>query len=106
MTKGDLVTTPLGPGRVAYVRYDHLAPADAPMPLAAVSVVLAERRLDPGYAGTLFPAKDVAPLTVAGDYSPYGPTRAACAVPGTAPAVLTNQLIRELIEAEDLYRRS
>lgn len=70
MTKGTSVSTPLGPGTVAYVRYDHLAPAGQPMPLAAVSVVLASRRFDPGYTGTIFPAHKVVPLTVAGDYSP------------------------------------
>ena len=63
MTKGDIVSTPLGRGIVNYVRYDHLAPAGKPMPLAAVSVILDSRFGAPGYSGTIFPAADVAPLS-------------------------------------------
>ena len=48
LTVGTRVLTPYGPGAVAYVRRDHLAPADAPMPVYAVSVRLDNRPLSAG----------------------------------------------------------
>ena len=59
MTQGTRVRTPLGPGTVVYVRYDHLAPANAPMAVAAASVMLDHLRQRPGYAGTVFPAAQI-----------------------------------------------
>lgn len=55
--RGDRVTTPLGPGTVAYQR---MAPPTYSVP-EAVSVVLDDRRLRPGYSGTIFPAAEVFP---------------------------------------------
>lgn len=57
ITQGTRVTTPRGPGRVAYIR---LAPPDY-RAVAAVSVVLDSCRLVPNYAGTIFLASDVTP---------------------------------------------
>lgn len=59
MTQGTRVLTPLGPGTVAYVRYDHWKEPWTPT-LSAVSVVLDAKRERPGYVGTIFPASEVA----------------------------------------------
>jgi hypothetical protein len=53
MKRGDAVMTPLGPGRVAYVR---MAPPDY-LTAAAVSVIL-----DGQTTGTIFPAEKVTPV--------------------------------------------
>lgn len=53
--RGDRVSTPKGPGNVAYVR---MAPPDYARP-AAVSVVLDATRHTLGYTGTIFAATDV-----------------------------------------------
>lgn len=51
--------TPLGPARVAYQR---MAPPRYDVP-QAVSVVLDTRRPDLDYAGTVFPADQIAPYS-------------------------------------------
>jgi hypothetical protein len=56
--KNQRVTTPLGPGRVVYQR---MAPPSYSEP-AAVSVRLDSKESEPRYAGTIFPAADVAPI--------------------------------------------
>lgn len=53
--KGDRVLVNGKPGTVAYVRY---APPTY-FELAAVSVIMDERKGSPAYAGTLFPANVV-----------------------------------------------
>lgn len=53
--RGDRVTTPQGPGTVAYQR---MAPPDYSA-AEAVSVVLDSQRGRAGYAGTIFAAGDV-----------------------------------------------
>ena len=53
MRPGARVTTPYGPGTVAYVRMDGTKPV-------SVSVVLDARRSCPGYYVTVMPAKGVA----------------------------------------------
>ncbi len=58
--QGDPVDTPVGPGRVAYVR---MAPPTYSTP-EAVSVVLDARRGDPRYTGSIFSASDVTPRHV------------------------------------------
>lgn len=58
MTKGTRVTTPLGPGTVAYVRMDHLGDITK---VFAVSVVLDANLARLNYAGTIFRAVDVKP---------------------------------------------
>ena len=55
-THGQRVTTPQGPGTVAYQR---LAAPDY-REAEAVSVVLDAKRQQPGYVGTIFPAAAVA----------------------------------------------
>ena len=62
MRQGTPVLTPLGPGRVIYVRN---APPDYREP-EAVSVLLDSRKLDAAfgrYHGTVFPAREVRPAT-------------------------------------------
>ena len=56
MTRGTPVSTPLGPGRVAWVRMADAPPYDRP---ASVSVLLDSRRGDPGYTGTVLAADKV-----------------------------------------------
>lgn len=56
--QGQLVATPRGPGKVAYVR---MAPPDYTEP-AAVSVVLDARSEDGRYAGTIMDAALVTPI--------------------------------------------
>jgi len=57
-TKGQRVSTPLGPGDVAYQR---MGPPNYSEPVS-VSVVIDKKRNKPGYTGTMFKAKDVKPL--------------------------------------------
>lgn len=54
---GDRVVTPLGPGRVAYVR---MAAPDYTQ-VQAVAVVLDSEQTNPTYTGTIFAATDVVP---------------------------------------------
>ncbi len=55
MRRGERVSTPRGPGAVAYTRN---GPPDYTTPVT-VSVVLDARRTDPNYTGTIFHASDV-----------------------------------------------
>ncbi len=59
-TIGQRVTTPYGPGTVAYWR---MAPPDFAV-VEAVSVRLDSRAGKPGYTGTVIPALDVTALDV------------------------------------------
>jgi hypothetical protein len=55
LLNGTRVTTPGGPGSVAYIRlnaYDRHS-------VDAVSVVLDSRRAEPGYVGTIYRVTDV-----------------------------------------------
>ena len=59
MTRGTPVSTPLGPGRVDWVRMKDAPPYTIPV---AVCVLLDVRRGDPEYTGTVFRPKDVTEL--------------------------------------------
>jgi len=63
--RGDRVTTPLGPGGVAYCR---MAPPTYATP-ESVSVVLDAKREFAHYAGTIFPIELVALVTKEGPIS-------------------------------------
>lgn len=54
-SKDDLVITPDGVGRVAYVR---MAPEEY-RHIEAISVILESRSNDPNYSGTLYPEYNV-----------------------------------------------
>ena len=59
--KGDIVLTPQGFGKVAYIRMRSPNYSE----IEAVSVVLDSKMWETGYTGTIFPSSEVALIEVA-----------------------------------------